>query len=101
MAAQVTVVMVAVTLLMVLHLTLGTADTRHHKINHNTAVAWNTDTPVLRKLDNQDILVELEGPVMLTKKENPALRVLPKENGLLDHYGRKEANCVQDAPKAG
>ncbi len=40
-------------------------------------------------------------PVILTKKENPAPQVLPKEIGLSDHYGRKEANCVEDAPKAG
>ena len=40
-------------------------------------------------------------PVVPNKKENPAPLVLPKEIGLLDHYGRKEANCVEDAPKAG
>jgi hypothetical protein len=69
-----------------------------HKINHNTAVAQNTDIPDLDKPDNQDARV---APVGLTKLENPALLVLPKENGLSDHYGRKEANCVEDAPKAG
>jgi len=69
-----------------------------HKKNHNTAVARNTDIPVLDKPDNQDARV---APVGLTKLENPALLVLPKENGLSDHYGRKEANCVENAPKAG
>jgi hypothetical protein len=40
------------------------------------------------------------GPAILTKNKKPAPLVLPKEIGLSDHYGRKEANCVEDAPKA-
>ncbi len=67
-----------------------------HKVNHKTAVAQNM---VLDKPDNQDNRVAPVG--LLIKRENPALLVLPKENGLSDHYGRKEANCVEDAPKAG
>lgn len=74
------------------------ADNRHHNKNHNTVVAQNMDIPVLDKPDNQDNRVAPVG--LLSKRENPALLVLPKENGLSDHYGRKEANCVEDAPKA-
>ena len=80
------------------HRKVGMADTRHHNKNHNTAVAQNMDIPVLDKPDNQDNRVAPVG--LLSKRENPALLVLPKENGLSDHYGRKEANCVEDAPKA-
>jgi len=64
----------------------------------------------LRKADAQSVLLPVAdrknqvkpvGHTALTKKENPAPQVLPKENGQSDHYGRKEANCVEDAPKAG
>ena len=61
-------------------------DIQRRKANSNTAGAQNT-VP-----GNQ---------AKSTKKENPAPQVLPKKIGLSDHYGRKEANCVEDAPKAG
>jgi hypothetical protein len=104
--AEVTAVMEAVAPTVVAHMvphlkvvTVDMADTPPDKINHNTAVARNTDIPVLDKPGNQDNRVAPVG--LLIKRENPALLVLPKENGLSDHYGRKEANCVEDAPKAG
>lgn len=84
---------------MVLHLQADMAVPRQHNKNHNVSVARNTDIPVLDKPGNQDNRLAPVG--LLIKRENPALLVLPKENGLSDHYGRKEANCVEDAPKAG
>ena len=57
-----------------------------HKANRNIADAQNKDR------GNPDKSIQ---------KENPAPQVLPKKIGLSDHYGRKEANCVEDAPKAG
>jgi hypothetical protein len=76
---------------------VATVDTPHRKISNSTV---DVRSKVLDK-PGKDTRVTPVVLVVPTKRKNPAPVVLPKKNGLSDLYGRKENNCVEDAPKAG